>query len=112
MVLRSIKSAETNAGPRRALAGPRASHEEIELATAGVEVASSFPGGGLKSLSGTSMATPHVAGVAVRLAQKLKDEDAFSIDSLKARLTAGATSDQGAPDLGIDDVRMELVEAP
>jgi subtilisin family serine protease len=34
------------------------------LSAPGVDVLSAWPGGGLRSLSGTSMATPHVAGVA------------------------------------------------
>jgi len=90
----------------------RFSNNQVAVAAPGVDVVSSFPGGGLKSLSGTSMATPHVAGVAALWAQKLKDEDAFSIEALKARLTASATSDQLSPGVGIDDVGMGLVQAP
>ena len=33
------------------------------LSGPGVDIISAKPGGGLKSMSGTSMATPHVAGV-------------------------------------------------
>jgi len=37
---------------------------EVELAAPGMNVPSTYMGGGLKTLSGTSMASPHVAGVA------------------------------------------------
>lgn len=37
---------------------------EVEVCAPGVNITSTVPGGGYSSLSGTSMATPHVAGVA------------------------------------------------
>lgn len=40
------------------------SNGDSHIAAPGVDIVSAWPGGGLRSLSGTSMACPHVAGVA------------------------------------------------
>ena len=57
---------------------------DVEIAAAGVDVLSTKRGGGYVAFSGTSMATPHVAGVAALIAAKNPSFSA-SADPLQAR---------------------------
>lgn len=59
----------------------------VDIAAPGVDVLSTLPGGGYGLLSGTSMASPHVAGVAALLAG-LNPE--LSVSELKAAILLGA----------------------
>jgi subtilisin family serine protease len=78
----------------------------------GVQVVSAKPGGGLTAMSGTSMATPHVAGVAALWAEKIKLISPLSAQHVTSRLIGSTTTD--GLHLGVDpaDIGAGLVRAP
>ncbi|GGW96229.1 hypothetical protein GCM10010297_17630 [Streptomyces malachitofuscus] len=78
---------------------------EINIAAPGWQVRSAAPGGGYQVMSGTSMATPHVAGVVALLSQAHTDASAAD---LSAALIAGAFP-LGQPAV---DVGAGLLQAP
>lgn len=85
------------------------SNAGAKIAGPGVNVLSSIPGGGLGAKSGTSMATPHIAGVAALWAQKLMLSSAFKAESVLGRLQAFA---QIPPGLDEGDVGVGIPQAP
>lgn len=82
------------------------------VAGPGVDVISAQRGGGLVAMSGTSMATPHVAGVTALWVQRLQNQHALSQSTLNGRLIGGATLQGLIDSIDPTDVGAGLVQAP
>ena len=78
----------------------------------GVGIISAKAGGGLVSMDGTSMATPHVAGVAALWAQKLKQERRFTASQFSAELLASATRSALHTSSTLEALGAGIVRAP
>ncbi len=88
------------------------SNTKARLSGPGVDVSSAKAGGGLTTMSGTSMATPHVAGIAALWAEKLQKSNQFRAQVFADRLVGSGTM-KGLKD-GFDpvDVGVGIVQAP
>ena len=78
----------------------------------GVGIVSARAGGGLTAMSGTSMATPHVAGVAALWAEKLAMEGRLNAQLLLNSLIGSATSAGIRAGTDATDIGAGLVKAP
>jgi len=89
------------------------SNTQVNISGPGVGVISAFPGGGLQSLNGTSMATPHIAGVAALWAQKLRAETGrVDSETLMAQLIASGSRTPLVVGAEAEDVGTGIAQAP
>jgi len=88
------------------------SNTKARLSGPGVDVSSAKAGGGLTSMSGTSMATPHVAGVAALWAEKLQKSNQFQAQRFVDRLVGSGTMDGLKGGFDPTDVGVGIVRAP
>lgn len=74
---------------------------DVEFAAPGVNIESTYPGGGYAILSGTSMASPHIAGFAAFVWQGTADATRTKLQELALPNDVGAVGDDNASGWGL-----------
>ncbi|WP_173021465.1 S8 family serine peptidase [Lewinella sp. W8] len=89
------------------------SNTSPNLSAPGVDILSAWIGGGMESISGTSMATPHVAGIAALWMQQLREQIGIvTPDTIKNMLMGRARNDVFQGGWSAVDVGLGLAIAP
>jgi subtilisin family serine protease len=89
------------------------SNTTVDVSAPGVDVLSAAPGGNFATMSGTSMATPHAAGVAALWASRqIAQHGRVKSEQLMARLVASGTMTPLVANSDWDDVGTGIVQAP
>ena len=109
-----VSVAALGQGTRDKLEIAEFSNTMAQVAAPGVNILSAKLGGGLRSLSGTSMACPHVAGVAALWWESLKQSGAVrpAANLVVANLLTHARTDVLGPNVTPSDRGTGIVTAP
>jgi len=109
----SVGALGTAGPPHDRLSVAPFSNYRPQVCAPGVGVLSAQMGGGLVRLSGSSMASPHVAGLAALWAERQhRQSGAVRIATLKAQVEALAARERLEPGADVADIGAGLVRAP
>ena len=84
----------------------------MDLAAPGENIWSTYVGADYYAASGTSMATPHVAGVTALWAQKLNAGNALTFANLSAKLVGSSVTSTLKAGFDPFDIGAGIVQAP
>ena len=109
----SVGALQSTGEPHDKLTVADFSNTGPNVAAPGVAIYSAWPGNRYRRINGTSMASPHVAGVAALWAQKLIEQRGrLSLNEFEAKLVGQATTSRLDPGVEALDIGAGLVQAP